>query len=67
MYVFIEVISFFCSHASALTRLESCEVKCGGCSMRLRLWSLNTGRQSFICSDTGLVSSDIIYLYLITC
>ena len=24
--------------------------------MRLRLWSLNTGRQSFICSDTGLVS-----------
>ena len=45
-----------CSHATALTRLESCEVKCGGCSMRLRLWSLNTGRQSFICSDTGLVS-----------
>ena len=44
-----------CSHAAALTRLESCEVKCGSCSMRLRLWTLNTGRQSFICSDTGLV------------
>ena len=42
----------------ALTRLESCEVKCGGCSMRLRLWTLNTGCQSFICSDTGLVSPE---------
>ena len=43
-----------CSHASQLTRLAVSEVKCGQCSGQLRLWSLNIGRQSFICSDTGL-------------
>ena len=49
-----------------LTRLETCEVKCGGCSMRLRLWTLNTGRQSFICSDTGLVRREMEVVRCVT-
>ena len=57
---------YCCSHATVLTRLETCEVKCGGCSMRLRLWTLNTGRQSFICSDTGLVRREMEVVRCVT-
>ena len=36
------------------------------CSMRLRLWTLNTGRQSFICSDTGLVRREMEVVRCVT-